>query len=341
MKKIINWGFIGLGNASYNLAKEFVNIDNSNLKAVASLQEKKRELFKDQFKLQEKNVFSNYDEVINHPDIDIVYIGLPNSMHETYSFKSLDSNKHVLVEKPITKNIKTFRELKRLSLKKKLLLEEGTANKFHPFYNKILKEIKKLNFSKVIKIESSFGNDALGGKKIFGFRLKKVNYKKRLFNKDLDGGSILDCGIYPISLLLDIIENFNDTFEERVITKNEKKISKNIDLESSLTLAFRNVEIELKTSLTKNLDNNFIIYTDKDIITLSNIFNISSKSALEFKNNRNKNLYNLEKFNSYHYEIIEISNFLINREIFKKDNLDASLKKIENKIQLLSDWFEY
>ena len=30
MKKIINWGFIGLGNASYNLAKEFKNIDNSN-----------------------------------------------------------------------------------------------------------------------------------------------------------------------------------------------------------------------------------------------------------------------------------------------------------------------
>ena len=105
MKKIINWGFIGLGNASYNLAKEFVNIDNSNLKAVASLQEKKRELFKDQFKLKEKNVFSNYNEVINHPDIDIVYIGLPNSMHETYCFKSLDSNKHVLVEKPVTKNI--------------------------------------------------------------------------------------------------------------------------------------------------------------------------------------------------------------------------------------------
>ena len=341
MKKIINWGFIGLGNASYNLAKEFVNIDNSNLKAVASLQEKKRELFKDQFKLKEKNVFSNYNEVINHPDIDIVYIGLPNSMHETYCFKSLDSNKHVLVEKPVTKNIKTFRELKRLSLKKKLLLEEGTANKFHPFYNKVLKEIKKLNFSKVMRIEASFGNDALGGKKIFGFRLKKVNYKKRLFNKDLDGGSILDCGIYPISLLLDIIEIFNDTFEECVIKKSEKKISKNIDLESSLALAFRNFEIELKTSLIKNLDNNFIIYTDKDIITLKNIFNISSKSALEFKNTKNKNLYNLEKFSSYHYEITEISNFLINREIFKNDNLDTSLKKIENKIQLLSDWFEY
>ena len=341
MKKIINWGFIGLGNASYNLAKEFENIDNSNLKAVASLQEKKRTLFKDQFKLEEKNIFSNYEEIINHQDIDIVYIGLPNSMHETYCFKALDLNKNVLVEKPITRNIQTFKELKKLSLKKKLLLEEGTANKFHPFYKKILNEIKKLDFSKVIKIESSFGNDAIGGKKIFGFRLKKINYEKRLFNKDLDGGSILDGGIYPISLLLDIMEMFNDTSKKGTITKCEKKISKNIDLESSLTLFFRNIEIKLKTSLSKNLDNSLIIYTDKDIIKIKNIFNISLESALEFENNKNKNLYNLDKFNSYHYEIMDISNLIINREIFKDNNLDLSLRRIENKIQLLSDWFEY
>ena len=61
----------------------------------------------------------------------------------------------------------------------------------------------------------------------------------------------------------------------------------------------------------------------------------------KFKNNKNKNLYNLDKFNSYHYEIMNTSNLLINREIFENNNLDVSLKKIENKIKLLSDWFEY
>ena len=140
---------------------------------------------------------------------------------------------------------------------------------------------------------------------------------------------------------LDIMEIFNETSEKKVITKCEKKISKNIDLESSLTLSYRNIEIKLKTSLTKNLENNFIIYTDKDVITLRNIFNISLESALEFKDNKNKNLYNLDKFNSYHYEIMNISNLLINRKIFENDSLDVSLKKIENKIELLSDWFEY
>ena len=141
--------------------------------------------------------------------------------------------------------------------------------------------------------------------------------------------------------MTNIMEIFNDITDKNVITKCEKKISKNIDLESSLTLSYRNIEIKLKTSLTKNLENNFIIYTDKDVITLRNIFNISLESSLEFKDKKNKNLYNLDKFNSYHYEIMNISNLLINRKIFENDSLDVSLKKIENKIELLSDWFEY
>ena len=44
MKKIINWGFVGLGNASLNLAKEFEKLDNSNLLAAAS-HDKKKEFF--------------------------------------------------------------------------------------------------------------------------------------------------------------------------------------------------------------------------------------------------------------------------------------------------------
>ena len=50
MKKFINWGFVGLGNASLNLAKEFEKLDNSNLLAVASHNEKNRILYKNKFK---------------------------------------------------------------------------------------------------------------------------------------------------------------------------------------------------------------------------------------------------------------------------------------------------
>ena len=55
MKKIINWGFIGLGNASLNLAKEFKNINNSNLLAVASHNDNKRKFYEQKFEIQKEN----------------------------------------------------------------------------------------------------------------------------------------------------------------------------------------------------------------------------------------------------------------------------------------------
>ena len=226
MKKFINWGFVGLGNASLNLANEFEKLDNSNLLAIASHQEEKRALYKEKFNLENKNIFSDYEDVFKHPDVDIIYIGLPNSLHERYCFMALEYNKNILVEKPITKNFINFKLLKKNFLKKKLLLEEGTTNKYHPFYQQALNEINDIEYSSILKIKSSFGNDALGGKKFFGLRLKKINHEKRLFNKKLDGGSILDGGIYPISLLIDILYLFKNNFINDLIINSCKKKKK-------------------------------------------------------------------------------------------------------------------
>jgi len=338
MKKFINWGFIGLGNASFNLAKEFEKLDNSNILAVASHQEHKRIFYKKRFKLENKNVFSNYEDIFKNPNIDIIYVGLPNSLHEDCCFKALKYNKNILVEKPITKNIENFKKLKKSFIEKKLLLEEGTANKFHPFYHQVLKNIKNIDSSKIIKIRSSFGNDALGGKKFFGFRLKKINHEKRLFNKKLDGGSILDCGIYPISLLIDILylfkNNFTNNFKLNIC---KKKKSNDVDIESFINLSLNKIKIELQTSLINNLKNNFEIHTENEIIIFKNIFTIDSNSAIIYLKDSSKNIFNKNKENVYFYEVNEISNFLINK---KSQSFDY-LNKLENKIKLLSTWFNY
>ena len=118
MNKIIKWGLIGLGNASLNLAKEFNKIDNSKLIAIASKTNTKLEEFKKKFNISNENAYSDYEKIFKNKEIDIIFIGLPNTLHEKFCLKALEHNKHVLVEKPITINFESFLRIKNQFNKK-------------------------------------------------------------------------------------------------------------------------------------------------------------------------------------------------------------------------------
>ncbi len=342
MKRVINWGLVGLGNASLNLAREFDKLNNSKLFAVASLTESKRDYFTNKFKIEKTNVYSNYQDIFKNENIDVVYIGLPNSMHERFCLEALYNNKNVVVEKPLTNNFLSLKKIKKLFLEKELILEEGTANKFHPFYKKIMDNIKNQNYSKISSIKSSFGNDALGGKKIFGLRLKKINKNKRLFNKNLLGGAILDGGIYPISLIVDIINLFNNNFLDDIkIINCKKKIAEEVDLSSTLELSINNINIEIKTSLLDQLDNNLTMYLKDTTIILENVFNISTDTFIKIKEKKNEKIIkNDDEKNSYYYLIKEISDLLILNN-HKKNRFRENFQKIEKNINLLSRWYSF
>ena len=102
MKKYINWGIIGLGNAARAFSSGFQNSINSKLLAVASKNDEKRFYFKKKFNLQDKFLYKSYEELIFNKEIDIIYIALPHTMHKEWSLKSVNLKKNVLVEKPAT-----------------------------------------------------------------------------------------------------------------------------------------------------------------------------------------------------------------------------------------------
>ena len=88
MKKI-KWGILGFGNISNIFAKEILASKNSILTSIST---KKKDLnfdeIKKNFNLPKENVTSNYDEIFDNPEIDIVYIGLINSLHKENILKA-------------------------------------------------------------------------------------------------------------------------------------------------------------------------------------------------------------------------------------------------------------
>jgi predicted dehydrogenase len=338
MRKKVNWGLIGLGNASLNIANEINNVKNSNLFAIASHSSKKRILFQNKFKITEDKVYEDYLSLIKDPKVDLIYIGLPNSLHKKFIIKALKVKKNILVEKPMVTSLKEFQELK-LHISKSTIFYEAIQFEFHPFYKKILNKIKKFRQQKNIKISISFGNDAVGGKKIFGFRLKKPNIQKRLFSSDLKGGAILDGGIYLVSFLVDIIYKIKNSsdFKIRLIFKNNKKLHNGVDVNSEIKLFIDDIYIHLKTSLEKKLENVLSIKSDNKSFIINDFINIDSKTKLMFGRNTIKNTKH--KNSSYFYQIQSISNAIKNKKIYINE-YKKLLKKKEMTYNILDQWLK-
>ena len=93
MKHIVKWGIIGLGNIAFEFAKAFHNADNAELIAVASKSNTKLIKFKNEFKIKNENIYTDYESILDNKKIDIFYIALPNSFHFEWVQKLVEKKK--------------------------------------------------------------------------------------------------------------------------------------------------------------------------------------------------------------------------------------------------------
>ena len=203
MNGIIKWGIIGLGNVAHEFAKSFYNIKKAKLIAIASKTQNKLSKFKDEFNIDSNYCYDEYDKLLKNNEVDIVYIALPNNFHNEWIYRSLELKKHVLVEKPAFINFKEAKKTLGHPNLNNFFLGEGFMFRYHPQIKKVIELIKNNEIGNITSMESVFGKNLLFKKKIFGiFKSKKFDSNKRIFNKSLGGGAILDHGSYTVSMSL-------------------------------------------------------------------------------------------------------------------------------------------
>ncbi|GIK07396.1 hypothetical protein Aspvir_003059 [Aspergillus viridinutans] len=87
---------------------------------------------KHQKKYHFTKAYGSYQDLLDDPDVDIVYISTPNGLHYEWAAKALKAGKHVLCEKPFTSNADEAKRLVELGREKGLIVEEAFHWQFHP-----------------------------------------------------------------------------------------------------------------------------------------------------------------------------------------------------------------
>ncbi len=342
--KQVRWGIIGLGNIALKFAEGFQYTKNAKLFAISSRSESKLMTFKNKFKIDDNYCFSNYENLLECKDLDIIYIALPHSLHYRWVMKSIEKGKNILVEKPATLNFSQMENIKNNLKNKNIFFSEALMYRYHPQISKVIDLVKNKVIGNLVSMESFFGFDALGRKKIFGIKLnklkKKPNRNNRLYNKELGGGAILDLGCYPVSfsiLIASLISKFDFT-KIKVLNKKKDIGPTGVDMNSFAELYFENnFKSTVGVSLTQNLGKKTRIIGTKGELILEDTWSPTNISSIQI-NGENKKVIEIKCYNNiYSYEIDILSQCILENK--KEPDLPGMTinETIEN-MRILDKW---
>src|SRR3954463_2104711 len=100
----LGWAIVGLGSLAINqILPAFAKCEKSRVVAFVSGHPDKAHKLALRYGVSSKNIYNyeNYDSIKDNPEVDVIYIVLPNGMHAEYTVRGLQAGKHVLSEKPM------------------------------------------------------------------------------------------------------------------------------------------------------------------------------------------------------------------------------------------------
>lgn len=188
---MIKWGVIGTADiAKWCGIPAIIEAGNAIPYAIAGRNPDKVNDFKEKFGFEK--TYLSYDELLQDPDVEAVYIPLPNHIHFEWTKKAIEAGKHVLCEKPFVPTAKEARELFTLAKEKHVIVAEAFAYLQSPYVDALKAEIESDTIGSVRYIETEFLSSE--------YSLSNIRMHKEYF-----GGALYDLGCYCTSLITTII----------------------------------------------------------------------------------------------------------------------------------------
>jgi xylose dehydrogenase (NAD/NADP) len=183
----VKWGVLGYARIAKNAAMPAILAsENSELWAVASGDAAKRQECNELFNCP--RVYERYEEVLADPEVQAVYIPLPNSLHKEWAIRAMESGKHVLCEKPMALTAEECEEMVGAADKHGVLLMEAFMYRYTDRTKQVQAALASGEIGDVRYVQSTFR-----------FFLDREGTIK--MRPELGGGSLYDVGVYPINFV--------------------------------------------------------------------------------------------------------------------------------------------
>ncbi|WP_197079885.1 Gfo/Idh/MocA family protein [Mycobacterium haemophilum] len=183
-KSAVRWGILGAARIAENYAIPAIcKLHGSRVYAISSRRRERAEHLGHQFDIN--CVYDSYRQLVEAPDVDAVYIALPNALHADWVIAALENGKHVLCEKPITTSIADVSKIEDAALAAGKLAAEAMMYRHHPQFECLLAMVAK---GVVGEVHSVHG--------VLSFMLDDPGDIR--MSRGLGGGALLDLACYAV-----------------------------------------------------------------------------------------------------------------------------------------------
>lgn len=190
MKKI-RWGILGCGRIARKFAADLKLVADAELIALGARELSTAQNFAKDFPA--KHIHGSYEALVSNPEVDVIYIATPHALHHQHSMLCLQHKKAVLCEKAFAINFKQASEMIVFAKAQNTFIMEAFWTRLLPHYVKAKQLIAE---GKIGKIKYFYGE--------FGFKPVEP-VAPRLYDPALGGGALLDIGVYPVFMALDLL----------------------------------------------------------------------------------------------------------------------------------------
>jgi D-xylose 1-dehydrogenase (NADP+, D-xylono-1,5-lactone-forming) len=180
----VKWGIISTADINRRVIPEAHTSPKVDLVGVASRDQQRAEEYAKEWDIP--RAYGSYEALLADPEIEAVYISLPNNMHCEWSIKSVEAGKHVLCEKPMARDTNRVEEAFDAADKAGRLLSEAFMYRHNPQTKRLSQLIADGAIGELRVVRS-----------VFSYSLyDEENIRLRT---DLEGGALMDVGCYNVS----------------------------------------------------------------------------------------------------------------------------------------------